>query len=68
MSRMATADELEEYRESGLCPYCYAEDVVEDGTEWEGNVLRKSKYCTKCEKRWIEIYEMTGLDLMDADD
>ncbi len=68
MGRIATSEEFEEYADSGLCPYCYASDVVEDGTDWEGGVLRKFKYCTKCEKRWTETYSMTGLYLDDAED
>jgi len=68
MGRTAAADELAEYLDSGVCPYCYAEDVVEDGTDWEGNTLKKFKYCTKCEKRWTEIFTMTGLFLDDAGD
>ncbi|MBU2550569.1 MAG: hypothetical protein KKB20_19330 [Proteobacteria bacterium] len=68
MARMATTEEFEEYREGGLCPYCYAEDVVEDATAWEGKTLKKTKYCTKCEMRWTEIYTMTGLYLDDAED
>lgn len=68
MARMANQEEFEEYADSGLCPYCFAEDVVDDGTDWEGKTLKKSKYCTKCEKRWDEIYTMTGLYLHDADD
>ena len=70
MGRMATPDEFEDYQENGLCPYCYAEDVVEDATNQEGNVIRKSKFCTKCDLRWTEIWEddrMTGLYLDDAD-
>ena len=70
MGRMATQDEFEDYKENGLCPYCYAEDVVEDATSREGRVTKKSKYCTKCELRWTEIWEdgeMTGLSLDDAD-
>ncbi|MBW2061500.1 MAG: hypothetical protein JRI95_08055 [Deltaproteobacteria bacterium] len=68
MSRMATEEEFEEYSDSGLCPYCYAEDIVKDKTEWKGKTLRQSLYCTKCEKRWTEIYTMTGLFLDDAED
>lgn len=72
MGRAATREEFEEYRDSGLCPYCYAEDVVEDATTQEGNIIKKSKYCTKCELRWTEIYgapdTMTDLYLDDADD
>jgi hypothetical protein len=68
MGRPATNDELEEYRDSGLCPYCFAEDVVEDGTTWEGRTLKKHKYCTKCELRWTEVYTITELYLDDAED
>lgn len=68
MARMATTEEFDEYQDNGLCPYCYAEDVVDDGTEWEGGTLRRAKYCTKCEKRWQEIYTMTALYLDDAED
>ena len=67
MGRIATTDELNEYLENGLCPYCYAEDVVDDGSEWDGTTLKKFKYCSKCELKWTEIYTMTGLDLTDAD-
>ena len=70
MGRMATADEFEDYKENGLCPYCFAEDIVEDAVNHEGNVVKKSKYCTKCEMRWTEIWEgdvMTGLYLDDGD-
>ena len=67
MGRMATVEEFEDYKENGLCPYCFAEDVVEDGQEWEGNVLKKHKYCTKCNLRWTEVYTMTELYLEDAD-
>jgi transcriptional regulator NrdR family protein len=68
MGRYAGTDEFEEYRENGLCPYCFAEDVVDDGSEWSGNALKKHKYCTKCELRWTEEYHMTGVYLTDADD
>jgi hypothetical protein len=70
MGRMATPDEFEEYKEGELCPYCYAEDVVEDAVNQEGKVVRKSKYCTKCEMRWTEIWEdgvFTSLYLDDGD-
>ncbi|MFH1139139.1 MAG: hypothetical protein V1816_23910 [Pseudomonadota bacterium] len=70
MGRMATSDEFQEYKDIGLCPYCYAEDIVEDAVNQEGKVIRKSKYCTKCEMRWTEIWDdgvMTGLYLDDAD-
>lgn len=70
MGRMATADEFEDYKENGLCPYCFAEDVVEDAVTQEGDVVKKSKYCTKCEMRWTEIWEsdvMTGLYLDDGE-
>jgi|GEM_PF-1832535 len=68
MPRMATADELEEYRDSGLCPYCYAEEVELSGTTWEGKTLKQAMYCTKCEKRWTEIYTLSGMYLEDAED
>ena len=70
MGRMATKEEFEDYQENGLCPYCFAEDVVEDGSETEGNITKIAKYCTKCELRWTEIWEdgvMTGLYLTDGD-
>ena len=70
MPRMATQEEFEDYKDNPLCPYCYAEDVVEDGTTTEGAVTKKFMYCTKCELRWTEIWEngeMTGIYLDDAD-
>ena len=67
MGREATPEEFEEYLDSGLCPYCYAEDVVTDATEWEGKTVRKRMYCNKCELRWTEIYTMTGLYLDDGE-
>jgi len=68
MPRMASADEFEEYQDNGLCPYCYAEDIVDDGTEWHGRTVRRRKYCSKCEKKWTEIYAMAELWLDDSDD
>jgi transposase-like protein len=70
MARPATADEFQEYRENELCPYCFAEDVVENGSTVEGGITRIFKYCTKCEWKWTENWEngrMTGLWLDDAD-
>nr|WP_319775885.1 hypothetical protein [uncultured Sphaerochaeta sp.] len=68
MGRMASPDEFDDYTSGGLCPYCYAEDIVDDGTEWEGRKLNRKKYCTKCEKKWTEVFTMTELFLDDADD
>jgi len=68
MSRMATADEFSEYKDCGLCPYCFAEDIVKDATTWEGKILKQSMYCAKCEMRWTEIYTMTGLFLDEVQD
>ena len=67
MARTATQDEFEEYKENPVCPYCYAEDVVEDGSTFEGGIYKKFKYCTKCELHWTEMYTMTELYLDDAD-
>ncbi|MEW6261811.1 MAG: hypothetical protein AB1641_01930 [Thermodesulfobacteriota bacterium] len=70
MGRMATPEEFEEYKSSGLCPYCYAEDVVSDATSVEAGVIRRTKYCSKCELRWTEVWEdnvLTGLYLDDGD-
>ncbi|MFH1090669.1 MAG: hypothetical protein V1742_03770 [Pseudomonadota bacterium] len=75
MGRMATPTEFEDYQENGLCPYCYAEDVVEDAVSLERQIMRRRMLCTKCELRWTEIhsksgegYVMTGLFLDDAED
>lgn len=67
MPRMATQDEFEEYKDGGLCPYCYAEDVVVDAVSWEGKTVERKMYCDKCELRWTEKYEMTGLYLDDGE-
>lgn len=70
MGRMATAEEFEEYMDNKLCPYCYAEDIVEDAVNQEGDVIKRSYYCTKCEMRWTEIWEgdeITGLYLDDGE-
>ena len=70
MGRMADKDEFADYKEGGLCPYCFAEDVVEDGESIEDGVNKRYKFCTKCDLRWTEIWEngvMTGLYLDDAD-
>ena len=70
MPMLATVEEFEEYLENHNCPYCYAEDIVEDGRTVEGDVTRVVKYCSKCELRWTEIWQggkMTGLWLDDAE-
>jgi transcriptional regulator NrdR family protein len=67
MARMATTDEFEEYMEGGLCPYCYAEDIVLDSTTWEGKTVKRSMFCNKCDMKWTEMYAMTGLFLDDSD-
>ena len=68
MPRMASTDEIEDYQENRLCPYCYAEEIEKDATSWEGQTLKQTMYCTKCEMRWTEIYTMTGLYLDEAED
>lgn len=65
MPEWSTKEELENYRDSGLCPYCEGADMTDSGRLWEEGVLKIVKFCTGCNKSWTEVYTLTGIILKD---
>ena len=60
---MLTEERKEKYlRYHGNCPYCGSYELSYEKVTFEGNKVLHEISCNKCNKRWADIYAMTGVE------
>ena len=62
---MLTKDQIAEYLNNGgaVCPYCGNNAVVASGeTKAVGIEARQQIVCFKCNKEWVDVYKLTGIE------
>lgn len=48
----------------GTCPLCKCNQVTGDDIDFNGATLTQEVSCDKCEGRWLDIYRLTGYDII----
>jgi len=59
-----TEQEEKAYLDNGgnNCPKCGGDDLECDGLETDGTEAWREFLCTKCDKRFIDIYKLAGVE------
>lgn len=47
----------------GSCPYCEQDDkLMQGGANKDGDLIRITMYCFRCDKTWIEVYVFLAVE------
>jgi hypothetical protein len=68
---MFTKDQITEYLKHGGngCPYCKSRNITADQIEIpDGTTTFQTVYCEACGKSWNDIYELTGIEEVEAEE
>jgi transcription elongation factor Elf1 len=62
-SKMLTREQKEKYlRYPGNCPHCGSYELSYEKVTFEANKVWHEISCSKCNKRWADIYSLTGME------
>jgi hypothetical protein len=64
MRKKITPKVAKEYVEGygSECPFCDSEDIVGGETNYGAGEIWQDVLCNSCEKEWVDIYTLTGVE------